>query len=183
MTTQSARKKLTGTVLTGKVAARVESRAIFPGSFDPLTCGHSDIVRRSASLFGHIVVAVLSNPEKKLLFSEEERVRLIQEELKDLGQRVSVKSFSGLLVDFARSESCSVIVRGLRAVSDYDYEAQMALMNKRLCDDIETVFLVTREENSYVSSSLVKQVALMGGDVSQFVSPNVLKALRRRLRG
>jgi pantetheine-phosphate adenylyltransferase len=157
------------------------SVAIFPGSFDPLTNGHIDIATRALALFDRVVIAVLSNPEKHLLFSVEERIALLKSELASDQERVHITSFSGLLVDFASSVGARVIVRGLRAVSDYDYEAQMALMNRSLSQDIETVFLVTREENSYISSSLVKQVAAMGGDVSRFVPARVARALREKI--
>ena len=155
--------------------------AIFPGSFDPLTHGHSDIIRRSLDIFDRVIVAVLLNSQKNTLFSIEERLSLIRDEFEDLGGRIEVTSFSGLLVDFAKTVRSKVIVRGLRAVSDYDYEAQMALMNKNLWGEVETIFLVTREEYSYISSSLVKQVASMGGDVSRFVSPRVARALRKKI--
>ena len=130
-----------------------------------------------------MIVAVLSNPDKSVLFTEGERVKLITHEFSSFGDRVMVKSFAGLLVDFARSEGAGVIIRGLRAVSDYDYEMQMALMNKNLCDDIETLFLMAREKNSYVSSSLVKQIASFGGDVSALVPASIEKALKEKLRG
>ncbi len=155
--------------------------AIFPGSFDPLTHGHSDIIRRALDIFDRVIVAVLLNSQKNTLFSIEERLTLIRSEFEDLGSRIEVTSFSGLLVDFAKTVKSKVIVRGLRAVSDYDYEAQMALMNKSLWGDVETIFLVTREEYSYISSTLVKQVATMGGDVSRFVSPRVARALRKKI--
>lgn len=157
------------------------NRAVFPGSFDPLTHGHTDIIDRALKLFGHLTVAVLSNPQKSTLFTVEERLAIMREELSCYGERVAIESFSGLLVDFARARAIDVIVRGLRAVSDYDYEAQMALMNKNLCESVETLFLVTREENSYISSSLVKQVASMGGAVGRFVPASVERKLREKL--
>jgi len=157
--------------------------AIFPGSFDPLTNGHSDIIRRSLTIFSRVTVAVLSNPNKNTLFSVEERLELLEEEFSDCDDKVIVASFSGLLVDYAATIGANIIIRGLRAVSDYDYEAQMALMNKSLSENIETLFLVTREENSYISSSLVKQIASMNGDVSKFVPKAVARALTRKRKG
>ncbi|NDC37273.1 MAG: pantetheine-phosphate adenylyltransferase [Proteobacteria bacterium] len=156
--------------------------AVFPGSFDPLTNGHVDIIERSVKLFDKVIVAVVSNPEKNPLFSIPEREALIRTELKRLGKRVEVRSFSGLLVEFLKQTRSSIVIRGLRAISDYDYETQMALVNKSLWDQVETVFLVAREENSYISSSLVKQVALYGGDVASFVPPHIGKALRQKAK-
>jgi pantetheine-phosphate adenylyltransferase len=154
--------------------------AVYPGSFDPLTNGHIDLVERSLAIFDHVIVAVLRNTVKATLFSPEERVELIKKELSRF-PGVEVRSFSGLLVDFVRECKTRVVVRGLRAVSDYDYEAQMALINKNLNEDIETFFLMAREENSYISSSLVRQVAQLKGDVSKFVPPSIAEALRKKL--
>lgn len=160
------------------------SFAVFPGSFDPLTNGHLDIISRAARLFDRVVVAVLSNPQKQTLFSCQDRVRLIEQVVSQGLERVEVASFEGLLIDFARKIGATVLIRGLRAVSDYEYELQMALMNRQLSnDDIETIFLVTREKNSYISSSVVKQVASFGGDVSSLVPPVVNQALKRRYGG
>lgn len=154
--------------------------AIFPGSFDPLTNGHVDIITRALNIFDHVTIGVLLNPEKSTLFSVEERVSMIQEVFQ--GQdNVTVESFSGLLVDFALERKIAVVLRGLRAISDYDYEAQLALMNKSLCDEIETFFMMTTERYSYVSSSLVKQVASYEGSVSKYVPPEIEKALREKL--
>jgi len=150
--------------------------AIFPGSFDPLTNGHVDIIRRGLKIFDRAIIAVLSNPEKQCLFAVEERTSLIRSVFREEGSRIEVKSFSGLLVDFVREENIKVIVRGLRAISDYDYETQIALMNRNL-GDVETCFLVSSEENSFISSSLVKQVAQLRGDVSRFVPKQVETAL------
>jgi pantetheine-phosphate adenylyltransferase len=154
--------------------------AICPGSFDPLTNGHVDIVRRSLRVFDRVVVAVLANPGKTTLFSVEERLDIIRAEFADCGPRVEAQSFSGLLVDFVRLYERGVVVRGLRAISDFDYEAQMALVNKKLCEDVETVFLMAREKNSYISSSLVKQVAQLGGSVEALVPERVVAALARK---
>lgn len=158
-------------------------KAIFPGTFDPLTNGHLDIITRALSIFDSLTVAILENSTKQTLFTLEERTELISQELKEYGNRIKVKSFSGLLVAFAQQESSYTIVRGLRAISDYDYEAQMALMNKNLCPDIETIFLIAREENSYISSSIVKQALLLGGDISRFVPPGMLRALQAKVTG
>ncbi|MCO6432155.1 MAG: pantetheine-phosphate adenylyltransferase [Deltaproteobacteria bacterium] len=155
--------------------------AVFPGSFDPLTNGHVDIVTRSLKIFDRVVVAVLSNPQKATLFTVDERVQLIQEELCSRFEGVSVQSFSGLLVDFVQKAQAKIIIRGLRAISDYDYETQMALMNRNLSEDVETCFLITSEENSYISSSIVKQVATFGGNVSKFVPDRVQKALKTKV--
>lgn len=158
-----------------------QKRAIFPGTFDPLTNGHLDIIHRALSIFDSLTVAILENSTKQALFSVPERVELINQEMKQFGNRVQVKGFSGLLVAFAKQESSYTIIRGLRAISDYDYEAQMALMNKNLCGEIETIFLIAREENSYISSSIVKQALLLGGDVSKFVPAGILKALTAKI--
>ena len=153
--------------------------AVFPGSFDPLTNGHLDLISRASRLCGKLIVAVLSNASKQPLFSVQERVEMMRESanLPDL----EIESFEGLLVDFASSKGASMIVRGIRAVSDYEYELQMAHMNRRLRPSVETVFLMSREENSFVSSRLVKEVARMGGDVSGLVPPLVLERLHKKL--
>jgi len=156
--------------------------AIFPGSFDPLTKGHCDVVRRSLNLFDTVVVGVLHNPNKSTLFSVAERIALIEAEFADCKGRVIGDSFSGLLVDFVHKVSGKAIIRGLRAISDYDYEAQMALMNKNMAPDIETVFLMTSSDYSYVSSSLARQVAQFGGDVSPLVTNHVAKALKAKFK-
>lgn len=156
--------------------------AVFPGSFDPFTNGHADIVERSLGIFDRIIVGVLHNPSKKYLFSQEERVALIAKQFSRHAGRVSVVSFSGLLVEFVASTKSRVIIRGLRAISDYDYEAQMALVNRRLAPKIETFFLTAREEHSYISSTVVKQVAMLGGDVSDMVPPVIARALERKYK-
>lgn len=157
------------------------STAVFPGSFDPLTNGHVDIISRSAKIFGRLIVGVAANPNKKTLFSPEERVAMISEEFKSSGDKITVVSFSGLLVEFVKGHRAPVIIRGLRAISDFDYEAQMALINRNLCSDIETLFLTTREEHSYISSSIVKQVASLGGSVANMVPASVEKALKKKI--
>ncbi len=154
-------------------------RAIFPGSFDPLTHGHVDITRRALNIFDEVLIGILHNPLKNSFFPIEERVELVQEVFKD-EKRVLVRSFTGLLVEFAQEMNCNVIVRGLRATSDFDYEAQMALMNRSLHKDLETLFLMSTEPYSYVSSSLVKNIAPFGGSVTRLVPPPVEKALQKR---
>jgi pantetheine-phosphate adenylyltransferase len=163
-----------------KKAGATSAVAVFPGSFDPLTNGHVDIIDRSVTIFGRVVVGVLNNPSKNALFSDEERVDLIKRQVARYKGRVSVVSFSGLLVDFVKSVKSRVVIRGLRAISDFDYEAQMALINRKLSPDVETFFLAAREENSYISSTVVKQVALLGGDVSGMVPPVVERALKEK---
>lgn len=157
------------------------SQAIFPGSFDPLTNGHVDLVVRALSVFDRVLVAVLDNPNKETLFSVKERTAFVRESFQRQGESVQVHTFSGLLVDFAREQEVKVVLRGLRAISDFDYEAQMALMNRSLNPEIETFFLMTRERYSYISSTLVKQIAPFGGDVSSLVPPPVAAALEQKL--
>lgn len=157
-----------------------ERVALYPGSFDPLTNGHLDILFRSRRLADRVIVAILENDSKRPLFSVEERLEMIREIVgADAG--VSVRSFSGLLVDFAAQTGATLLVRGLRAISDYEYELQMALMNRRLAPAIETVFLMAKEEYSYVSSRLVKEVARLGADVSGLVPEPVRHRLEERL--
>lgn len=156
-----------------------ERIGIYPGSFDPITRGHEDLIRRSLAFVDRVVVAVAVNLAKQPLFTLDERVALIKNT--GLDPRVDVRSFDGLLVDFARSVGATVIVRGLRAVSDFEYEFQMALMNRNLAPQIETVFLVPAFDLTYLSSSLVREVARFGGDVSGLVSPAVQQALRKKL--
>jgi pantetheine-phosphate adenylyltransferase len=153
-----------------------ERVALYAGSFDPLTNGHLDILSRARRLADRVVLAILENDAKQALFTIEERLAMIREIVGD-DPAVPVRSFSGLLVDFAKQSGATLIVRGLRAVSDYEYELQMALMNRRLAPAIETVFLMAKEEYSYVSSRLVKEVARLRGDLSGLVPPPVLKRL------
>jgi pantetheine-phosphate adenylyltransferase len=152
------------------------SLAVFPGSFDPITNGHLDIVNRGLVLFDHVRMAILVNPEKRPLFSVEERVAIIREAYHG-NRRVEVDTFSGLLVDYAQRVGASVIIRGIRAISDFEYEFQMALMNRRLNPEIETVFMMPAESYSYVSSRLVKEVFQLGGRVSDLVPPVVERRL------
>jgi pantetheine-phosphate adenylyltransferase len=151
--------------------------AVYPGSFDPITKGHEDLIHRSLQFVDQLIVAVAVNVAKQPLFSLEERVALIQQTVSD---KVDVQSFDGLLAEFAKHVKASVIVRGLRAVSDFEYEFQMALMNRNLAPAIETVFLVPAFDLTYLSSSLVREVARFGGDVSQLVHPKVQQALKRK---
>jgi pantetheine-phosphate adenylyltransferase len=155
--------------------------AIYPGSFDPPTKGHEDLVRRSLALADQVIVAVAVNVTKQPLFSVEERLEMLEAAVGN-DPRVSLRSFQGLLADFARQVGASVVVRGLRAVSDFEYEFQMALMNRQLHASLETVFLVPALDLTYLSSSLVREVARFGGDVSALVHPAVAAALHRRFR-
>jgi pantetheine-phosphate adenylyltransferase len=154
--------------------------AVYPGTFDPMTNGHVDIVRRSCHIFDRVLVAVLCNTEKTPLFDADERVAMIRSVFRR-EPKVKVKAFTGLLIDFLRGERTNIVVRGLRVVSDFEYEFQMALMNRHLDPDVETVFLTPKEELSYLSSRIVKEVHVLGGDVSGLVPPLVCRALRRKL--
>jgi pantetheine-phosphate adenylyltransferase len=157
------------------------TRAVFPGSFDPITNGHLDIIDRALKVFEEVILAILINPEKQPLFTVEERVRLCREACR--GRRgVRVETFSGLLVDYAEKVAARVIVRGLRAISDFEYEFQMALMNRRLNPEIETVFMMPAESYSYLSSRMVKEVFELGGQVSPFIPAVVERRLRLRAR-
>jgi pantetheine-phosphate adenylyltransferase len=156
-------------------------RAVYPGSFDPPTNGHLDIIRRSSRLFDGLVVAVLENEGKSPLFSLPERVELLRSVTAGIAG-VEIQSFSGLLVNFLTKVDASVVVRGIRAVSDYEYELQMALMNRELSEDAETIFMIPAVEYTYVSSRLVKEVCRLGGDVSNLVPPTVLSRLHERLK-
>lgn len=155
--------------------------AICPGSFDPITVGHLDIIHRAAAMFDHVVVAVLLNDKKNYTFSVEDRVAMIKASITDL-PNVSVESHSGLLAEYAKEKGACAIVKGLRAMSDFEYEFQMALTNKKLNPDVETVFLTTSAENMYVSSSVVRQVASLGGDVREFVPDAIYEKICEYLR-
>lgn len=157
-------------------------RALYPGTFDPPTNGHLDLIQRGSKLFEHVVVAILNNPVKNPLFTVEERVQMLKESTRSLGN-VSVEMFDGLMVEFARAQKATAVLRGIRAISDYEYEFQMALMNRRLAPDIETVFLQPAGRYSFVSSRMVKEVFSFGGDISGLVPPNVLKRLKGRING
>jgi len=153
--------------------------AVYPGSFDPVTNGHLDIIRRAAKLFDQVVVAVIRNPEKVPTFSLEERIKMLSQAVKII-KNVKIESFDGLLIDFVRMKKAKVIIRGLRAVSDFDYEFQMALTNRKMAPEIETIFLMTDYRYSYLSSSFVKQIAERGGDISGMVPNMVHKLLKLR---
>lgn len=155
--------------------------AMYPGTFDPITLGHEDLVRRASRLFDRIVVAVAANPSKAPMFSLEERVALAREVLKGF-RNVEVTGYEGLTVEFAEKNDLQVIVRGLRAVSDFEYEFQLANMNRHLTDEVETAFLTPTEKYTYISSSLVREIASMGGNVAEFVSPTVREALLARCK-
>lgn len=154
--------------------------AVYPGSFDPITSGHLDLIARGQRIANHLIVAVLQNEAKKALFSMEERVEMLREALSPY-PNVEIDSFDGLLVEYAASKGANVIIRGIRAVSDYEYELQMALMNRRLRPEIETVFLMAGEAYSFVSSRLVKEVISLGGNIEGLVPKLVEERLRRRL--
>jgi pantetheine-phosphate adenylyltransferase len=155
------------------------SLAVYPGTFDPITNGHVDILRRSLKIFDRVVVALAENIRKTPLFSLAERRAMIAEAL-DRDPRLEVDAFQGLLAEYCRRRGATVVIRGLRALADFEYEFQLAHMNRRLAPDVETMFLMTGEDSFYVSSSLVKEVALMGGDVSRMVPPNVADALAEK---
>ena len=155
-------------------------RALFPGTFDPPTNGHIDLIQRGAKLFEHLTVGVLNNPGKNPLFTVQERVEMLRESTIALGN-VSVATFDGLMVDFARQLGAMAVLRGIRAISDYEHEFQMALMNRRLAPEIETVFLQPAGRYSFISSRMLKEVFSFGGDVTGLVPPNVLKRLRGRI--
>ncbi len=155
--------------------------AVFPGSFDPMTNAHLDVARRASGLFDRLVIGVLNNPKKRPLFDVDERMELIRGCVDDLGAHVSVEGFTGLTVDFARAHGAGFIVRGLRAVSDFEAELQMALTNRKLAPEVDTTFLMTALEYGYVSSSLAKEGAQFGGDVSAMLPAPVAQALAERL--
>ncbi|MBU5426494.1 pantetheine-phosphate adenylyltransferase [Tissierella pigra] len=156
--------------------------AIYPGSFDPVTYGHLDIIERAAKKVDNLIVAVLNNPSKKNTFSLEERIDLLKEVTKGF-HNVTIDSFSGLLTDYAVEMNCTTMIRGLRAVSDFEYEMQMALVNKKVNDDVETMFMVSSSQYAYLSSSIVKEVAMFGGKISCFVPEVVELALKNKFEG
>jgi pantetheine-phosphate adenylyltransferase len=158
----------------------MKSSAVYPGTFDPMTRGHEDIVRRAAHIFDHVVVAIAANPNKTPTFDIETRVDLARSVLADL-RNIEVVGYSGLTVEFARTRNLSVVVRGLRAVSDFEFEFQLANMGRHLQPDVETVFMVPKEQFTFISSTLVREIALLGGDISHFVHPLVEAAFKRRL--
>ena len=158
------------------------TKVIYPGSFDPLTFGHIDVIERSVRLFETVVVAIITNPAKQPLFTIEERREMLEEIVSKRFPNVEVDVFHGLLVDYAKRKRAQAIVRGIRAVADYEYEFQMALMNRRLSPQIETVFMMPAEQYSYLSSRLVKEIAELGGSVKGLVPDMVEKRLRKRLQ-
>jgi pantetheine-phosphate adenylyltransferase len=158
----------------------VKIGAMYPGTFDPITRGHEDLVRRCVRLFDRVIVAVAASPKKTPLFPLEERVALAQEVLRDLPE-VSVMGYTGLTVEFARARGFKAIVRGLRAVSDFEYEFQLATMNRHLTEGVETIFLTPSEHHTFISSSLIREIAEFGGDVSAFVHPLVAERLKEKL--
>lgn len=151
---------------------------IYPGTFDPITTGHMDIVRRALKVVDHLIIGVAEDTGKAPIFSSEQRAQMVRGDVEGFGGRITVQPFSGLLVDFAREHGASLLIRGLRAVSDYEYEFQMACMNNRLAPDIETVFLTASENTHFISSRFVKQIARLGGDISTLVSPAVAQQLK-----
>ena len=156
--------------------------AMYPGTFDPITLGHEDLVRRSVRVFDKVVIAIAAvTGSKRPMFALDERVAMARDALSDL-ENVEVRRYEGLTVDFARENDLSVIIRGLRAVSDFEYEFQLATMNRHLTEDVETVFLTPTDKYTFISSSLVKEIAMLGGDISEFVSPTVKQALIDRVQ-
>jgi len=161
----------------------VKRTAVYPGSFDPITNGHTDLVRRSLQVFDRVIVSVAFNPHKDAAwFTPDERVAMIQDVFKSEGDRVEADKFSGLLVDYAASKNANVIIRGLRAVADFEYEFQMTMMNRHLRGEIETIFMMTGESHFYTSSRLVKEVVSLGGDVAGLVADGVLAPLLKRAK-
>lgn len=156
----------------------MKHKAIYPGTFDPVTNGHIDIIKRAAKLFPQLIVAVASNSAKRPFFPLEKRIELVQSALGNLSG-VSVMGFDSLLIDFAHQQEARIILRGLRAVSDFEYEFQLAGMNRKLSKDVETMFLTPSEDSMFISSTLVREIAVLGGDVTRFVPPVVVEALQR----
>ena len=156
-------------------------RAVYPGTFDPMTMGHVDLVKRASKLFDSVIIAIASSDSKKPMFSLEERIGIGNKIFAD-DPKVEVVGFSGLLVNFAKENDANILIRGLRVVADFEYEFQLANMNRAMSPDIESVFLTPKEEYSYISSSLVKEIATMGGDVTRFVDPVTLEALNQKIK-
>ena len=155
-------------------------KAVYPGTFDPITLGHQDLVRRAAALFDQVVVGIAASEAKRPFFEIEERIRLAREVLKPY-RNVKIEGFRGLLMDFVRAQKAQVILRGLRAVSDFEYEFQMAGMNRNLYPDVETIFLTPAEQYQFISATIVREIASLGGDVGKFVQPLVARALLQRV--
>ena len=156
-------------------------RAVYAGSFDPVTCGHIDLIKRAADVFDEVIVAIAQNTHKETLFSIQERLEMVKESTADI-RNVHVESFEGLVIDFAQKKNINVLIRGVRMVSDFEYELQMALTNRRLKETIETVFLMPSEGYSFLSSTLIKEVVSLGGDVDSFVPADVAKKLKEKIR-
>ena len=156
-------------------------RAVYPGTFDPMTMGHVDLVKRASKLFDSVIIAIASSDSKKPMFSLEDRIEIGNKIFAD-DPKVEVIGFSGLLVNFAKDNDANILIRGLRVVADFEYEFQLANMNRAMSPDIESVFLTPKEEYSYISSSLVKEIATMGGDVTRFVDPVTLDALNQKIK-
>jgi len=158
----------------------MNNKAVYPGTFDPMTLGHEDLVRRAARLFDHVVLAVADSRTKRPLFSLAERIDMARDALSDV-KNVTVEGFSGLLMNFVQEHSARVVMRGVRAVSDFDYEFQLAGMNRKLYPDVETVFMTPGEEHMFLSATLVREISVMGGDVSKFVSPVIADRLKIKI--
>jgi len=156
-------------------------KAVYPGTFDPLTRGHEDLVRRASTLFDSLVLAIADSKAKRPFFTVEERIAMAKEVLGDV-KNVKVMGFSGLLTEFVREQKARVVLRGLRAVSDFEYEFQLAGMNRNLYPEMETIFLTPSEQHMFISATLVREIALLGGDVSQFVHPAVAKRLKQKVK-
>ncbi len=152
-------------------------KAVYPGSFDPLTYGHLDLIKRASQIFEQVIVVVGNNPQKKPVFSLEKRIELVKVAIKDF-PNVCIDKFDGLIIDYVRDKNIKIVIRGLRAISDFEYEFQMALTNRKMDPEIETIFMMPDESYSYLSSKLIKEIASLGGDVSQFVPPFVEKELK-----
>ena len=157
----------------------MSQRAIYPGTFDPMTKGHVDLIERACNLFDEIVIAIAASEAKNPLFTLDERIK-IAEKIFESNEKVTVIGFSGLLVDLAKDNDAKILIRGLRVVADFEYEFQLANMNRAMMPELESVFLTPKEQNSYISSSLVKEICKMGGDVSEFVDPISLSELKRK---
>ncbi len=155
-------------------------KAIYPGSFDPVTLGHLDVIKRASKITDQLIVGVLNNNSKNKLFSVEERVKMLEEATKDI-PNVRIQSFEGLLIDFAKKEQCQVIIRGIRATTDFEYELQMAQSNRIMAPELDTLFLTTSLEYAYLSSSIAKEVAMYGGDITKFLPDNVVDKLKEKV--
>jgi pantetheine-phosphate adenylyltransferase len=167
--------------MSKKTHSPTKQRAVYPGSFDPITSGHVDIIQRGLKIFDEILVAVLENPKKKPLFSTKERINMIQDFFVD-NRNIEVKAFDGLLVEFAKNNDANIVIRGLRAISDFEYEFQMALMNRKLDPEIETLFMMPNLSYSFLSSKLVKEIFMLGGGLKDLVPDYVEKKLKEKFK-